>query len=575
MEIESRAGQLPKEKDLIDLGETLRDYYQIEPNVNEPEQAVVFGTSGHRGAAENGSFNAAHIVAITQAIVEYRASQNVGGTIFVGFDTHFLSLAAFRTCLEILSAAGVNYSVDSHVTVELLDSAEKGKAPRNCAIWTPTPAVSRAILRANAGKADKNQMADGIIITPSHNPPRDGGIKYNPEHGGAADSDVTKIIEARANELLRSGAWKKVSRTEFSLALEQANRCDFRAEYVAELAKIIDMDAISAAGVRIGADSLGGASIDYWPEIARAYGLNLTVINEKVDPTFRFVTLDWDEKIRMDCSSPNSMAGTLQQADSQGNYDLLTGNDADSDRHGIIARSPKTDKFELMNPNHFLAVAIAYLFGGARPNWPAGVGIGKTLVSSSLIDRVAAGLRTKLFEVPVGFKWFVDDLLNGKIGFAGEESAGASFLNRDGEIWTTDKDGIIMALLAAEILAKTAKSPIEIHSELTERYGESWYARIDAPATPAEKIKLSQLSPEQVSAETLAGETILAKLTNAPGNDAKIGGLKVVTENAWFAARPSGTENVYKIYAESFVSFDHLKQVQNEAQSVVKSALEP
>lgn len=566
----SRAGQLPSADDLITIEQTVNAYYSHEPDANNPAQKVVFGTSGHRGAAEKVSFNEAHIVAITAATVEYRKSQGLGGAILVGFDTHLLSLPAFKSCLEVLAAAEVDLSIDTHVSQELIELALQGKAPEGCAIWTPTPAISHAILRANANKTNNSELSDGIVITPSHNPPTDGGIKYNPAHGGAAGSEATNWIANRANELLPN--WRSIPRRSFEEALMKASRVDFRSNYVQDLVNVIDMSAIQQAGIRICADSLGGASVDYWSEIAKVYGLNLTVANSIIDPTFRFITLDWDEKIRMDCSSPNSMAGTLEKANASDEFDLFTGNDADSDRHGIVARSPVTGKFELMNPNHYLATAISYLFGDGRPDWSSDLGIGKTLVSSSLIDRVASGLGRRLFEVPVGFKWFVDGLIDGSIGFGGEESAGASFLRRDGTVWTTDKDGMLLALLAAEIMAKTGKSPVAVHRELIGKYGESWYERIDAPANLEQKAKLSSLNPSQVTASELAGEEITSKVTTAPGNGASIGGLKVTTENAWFAARPSGTEDVYKIYAESFISPDHLKEVQQSAKSVVNKA---
>jgi phosphoglucomutase len=564
---------LPGKEDLIDIAAVLAAYYEIKPDAADPNQRVIFGTSGHRGAATRGSFNEAHIVAITAALVEYRRERGIGGELFIGIDTHLLSLPAFRTTLAVLAAADVKYVIDAHITAELLDLAEKGQAPKASAIWTPTPTISRAILGANAGKTDKKDLADGIVITPSHNPPTDGGFKYNPEHGGPADSAATSWIARRANEIL-AGDWEGVPRADFAAALNGAGRTDYRANYVKDLANVVDLAAIAEAGVRIGADSLGGASIDYWPEIAKVYNLNLTVLNDTVDPRFSFVTLDWDDKIRMDCSSPNAMAGTVARANASGEFDLLTGNDGDADRHGIVTRNPETGEFELMNPNHFLAVSINYLFGQGRSSWPAILGVGKTLVSSSLIDRVAADLGAKLVEVPVGFKWFVDGLGDGSLGFGGEESAGASFLRRAGAVWTTDKDGIIMALLAAEILAKTGQTPAEMHRELTDKFGASWFERIDAPATLEEKAKLSELSADQVAATKLAGEPIIAKLTEAPGNGAKIGGLKVVTKNAWFAARPSGTENVYKIYAESFVSVEHLAKVQAAAREVVAAALE-
>lgn len=567
----SRAGQLPSASDLINFEQVINAYYTLEPSANDSAQKVVFGTSGHRGASQKTSFNEAHIVAITTAIVEYRKNQGLGGAILVGFDTHLLSLPAFKSCLEVLVAADVDFSIDTHVREDLIELALRGQAPVGCAIWTPTPAVSHAILRANAGKTDSLELCDAIIITPSHNPPTDGGIKYNPAHGGPAGSEATGWIANRANELLES--WQSIPRLSFDEALLKANRVDFRNDYVQDLANVIDMSAIKQAGIRICADSLGGASIDYWSEIAKVYGLNLIVANPKVDPAFRFITLDWDEKIRMDCSSPSAMAGTLEKANASDEFDLFTGNDADSDRHGIVARNPSTGTFELMNPNHFLATAISYLFGEGRPNWPGDLGIGKTLVSSSLIDRVASDLSKRLVEVPVGFKWFVDGLTDGSIGFGGEESAGASFLRLDGTVWTTDKDGIILALLAAEIMAKTGKSPVAVHQGLVDTYGESWYERIDAPASLEQKAKLAALSPDQVVASELAGEEITGKLTTASGNGASIGGLKVTTKNAWFAARPSGTEDVYKIYAESFISPEHLREVQQSAKNVVDKAL--
>lgn len=567
----NRAGQLPSASDLVTIEQVLSAYYTLVPSVNNPAQKVVFGTSGHRGTAEKTSFNQAHVVTITAAIVEYRKNQGLGGPILVGFDTHLLSLPAFKSCLEVLGASDVDFSIDAHIRQDLIEQALQGQAPEGCAIWTPTPAISHAILRANTDKSDNLELSDGIIITPSHNPPADGGIKYNPAHGGSAGSEATSWIANRANELLPN--WQSVPRLSFDEALQKANRVDFRDDYVQDLANVIDMSAIKQAGVRICADSLGGASVDYWSEIAKVYELNLTVANPKVDPAFRFVTLDWDEKIRMDCSSQNSMAGTLEKANSSDEFDLFTGNDADSDRHGIVARNPASGIFELMNPNHFLVVAISYLFGEGRPNWPGNLGIGKTLVSSSLIDRVASGLGKRLFETPVGFKWFVDGLTDGSIGFGGEESAGASFLRLNGQVWTTDKDGIILALLAAEIMAKTGKSPVAVHQELIAIYGESWYERIDAPVSIEQKAKLASLSPGQVTASKLAGEEIVSKLTTASGNGASIGGLKVTTKNAWFAARPSGTENVYKIYSESFVSPKHLHEIQRSAKNVVDKAI--
>lgn len=554
-----RAGLKATKEDLIDVDALISAYYDLEPDPENPNQKVVFGTSGHRGSAFDAAFNEAHIVATTQAIVEYRASQGIDGPLYIGRDTHALSEPAQRTALEVLVANGVEVRIDAR------DS------------YTPTPAVSLAILTANgAGTASGVRvqgpgLADGIVITPSHNPPRDGGFKYNPPHGGPADTDATKVIAARANEILRDG-WRKVKRVSYeaAVAAETTRRHDYLSAYVDDLASIIDFAAIRAAGVRIGADPMGGASARYWGEIGERYGLDLTVVNPQVDPAWPFMTLDWDGKIRMDCSSPYAMASLLDRmklgADGKAPFDIATGNDADSDRHGIV-----TPDAGLMNPNHYLAVAIQYLYTH-RPNWQTDA-VGKTLVSSSLIDRVVAGMGKKLVEVPVGFKWFVPGLLAGTAGFGGEESAGASFLRQDGTVWTTDKDGLIMDLLASEILAVTGKSPSQLHRELVERYGASAYARIDAPATKAEKAKLAALSPNDVTATELAGEPITARLVEAPGNGAPIGGLKVTTENAWFAARPSGTEDVYKIYAESFKGEEHLREVQQAAKEVVSAAL--
>ena len=555
-----RAGTLAQPQDLIDVDAVVSAYYDIEPDPDNSGQAVVFGTSGHRGSSLDGAFNEAHIVATTQAIVEYRAAQGYDGPLYIGRDTHSLSDPAQKTALEVLAANGVEVRIDAR------DS------------WTPTPAVSLAILTANGAdtidgvRTTGPGLADGIVITPSHNPPRDGGFKYNPPNGGPADTDATKVIAARANEILRDG-WKKVKRVSLEAALgaDTTRGHDYRSAYVEDLVSIIDFDAIRASGVRIGADPMGGASAEYWGAIAERYGIDLTVVNPEVDPTWRFMTLDWDGKIRMDCSSPNAMASLRARMtpDANGNtpYDIATGNDADADRHGIV-----TPDAGLMNPNHYLAVAINYLFTH-RPGWGEGAGVGKTLVSSSLIDRVVAGMGKNLVEVPVGFKWFVPGLLTGTIGFGGEESAGASFLRKDGTVWSTDKDGLIMDLLASEIIAVTGKSPSVLHKELTDKYGASSYARIDAAATKAQKAKLGALSPDDVTATELAGEPITARLVNAPGNNAPIGGLKVTTENAWFAARPSGTEDVYKIYAESFNGPEHLAQVQAEAKLVVDAAL--
>jgi phosphoglucomutase len=563
--MDPRAGTLAQPSDLVDVDALLGAYRDRVPDLDDPAQRVVFGTSGHRGSSLDGAFNEAHIVAITAAIIEYRRSQGTDGPLFIGRDTHALSLPAWETALEVLAAADVQVAIDAR------DS------------YTPTPAVSHAILLHNGATSAEGVrthvegapsgtltgLADGIVVTPSHNPPRDGGFKYNPPHGGPADSDATGWIAARANELLRTGVGQ-VRRIPLARALdaETTHRHDFMAAYVDDLANVLDIDAIREAGVRIGADPLGGASVEYWGAIGERYGLDLTVVNPRVDPQFSFMTLDWDGKIRMDCSSPSAMASLVTAMGANAPYDIATGNDADSDRHGIV-----TPDAGLMNPNHYLAVAIQYLYSGARPGWPADAAIGKTLVSSSLIDRVAASLGRRLLEVPVGFKWFVPGLLDGSVGFGGEESAGGSFLRKDGTVWTTDKDGIILALLASEILAKTGRSPSQHHADLVAEFGQSWYARVDAPATLEQKATLGRLSPEQVTATTLAGEDITAKLTAAPGNGAAIGGLKVTTQNAWFAARPSGTENVYKIYAESFVSPEHLAQVQVAAKDVVSDAL--
>ena len=554
-----RAGTTALPEDLIDVDAVIGAYYDRKPNLDDPAQRVVFGTSGHRGSSLDGAFNEDHIIATTQAIVEYRRSQGIDGPLFIGRDTHALSEPAWRTAIEVLAANEVEVRIDAR------DS------------FTPTPAVSHAILIQNGAatsegvRAQGPGLADGIVVTPSHNPPRDGGFKYNPPHGGPADSDATSVIAARANELLASGV-NQVRRLGFeqALAAPTTGKHDFLSAYTDDLASVIDFDAIRSAGVRIGADPLGGASVEYWGAIAERFSLDLTVVNPHVDPRWSFMTLDWDGKIRMDCSSPNAMASLVHVMSGAGSapYDIATGNDADADRHGIV-----TPDAGLMNPNHYLAVAIHYLFSGARPGWSADAGIGKTLVSSALIDRVAHGLGRRLDEVPVGFKWFVPGLLSGSVGFGGEESAGASFLRQDGSVWTTDKDGLLLALLGAEIQATTGRSPSQHHQTLVEQYGQSWYARLDAPASLEEKATLSQLDADQVQSTELAGEEITAKLTTAPGNDAAIGGLKVTTENAWFAARPSGTENVYKIYAESFVSSEHLELVQIEAKKVVSAAL--
>ncbi|GAA2750645.1 phosphoglucomutase (alpha-D-glucose-1,6-bisphosphate-dependent) [Amnibacterium kyonggiense] len=536
----SRAGTPAQSSDLIDVEQLVHAYWTGHPDVSNPEQKVVFGTSGHRGSSLNTAFNDDHIAAITQAIVEYRAAQGTTGPLFIGADTHALSAPAQTTALEVLVANGVRVLVDE------FDG------------YTPTPAVSHAIIRYNRTAAADDQ-ADGIVVTPSHNPPADGGFKYNPPHGGPADSDATNWIADRANAIIADGL-KAVRRAEPS-AVETY---DFRKHYVEELAEIIDIDAIRESGIRIGADPLGGASVTYWQAIADEYGLDLTVVNPAVDPQWGFMTLDWDEKIRMDPSSPSAMASVVARA---GDYDILTGNDADADRHGIV-----TPDGGLMNPNHYLAVAIQYLYTH-RPEWPATAKVGKTLVSSSMIDRVAASIDRELVEVPVGFKWFVPGLIDGSVAFGGEESAGASFLKRDGSTWTTDKDGILLALLASEIRAVTGKSPSELYRALTAEFGDPAYARVDAAATKAQKAALGKLDGDAVTATELAGEPIAAKLSKAPGNGAAIGGVKVQSADAWFAARPSGTEDVYKIYAESFKGPEDLEKVQAEAKRIVDEAL--
>ena len=539
-----RAGKPATDADLIDIDALIAAYHDLVPDPADPDQRVSFGTSGHRGSSLDTKFNELHIAATTQAIVEYRAGQNVRGPLFLGKDTHGLSLPAWRTAIEVLHANGVD------VRCEREDE------------YTPTPAVSRAIIVHNTSKAQP--LADGIVVTPSHNPPRDGGFKYNPPTGGPADAQATDWIAGRANEYLRAGL-EGVKRTSVAGVLDE--RCvkhDYVHNYVADLKNVVDMQAIKDSGLRIGADPMGGASVDYWKAIADHYELNMTVVNPEVDATFRFMALDTDGKIRMDCSSPDAMASLI---DARSKFDLATGNDADADRHGIV-----TPEAGLMNPNHYLAVAIEYLFSH-RPQWGS-AGVGKTLVSSSMIDRVVKNLDRELVEVPVGFKWFVPGLVEGTIGFGGEESAGASFLRFDGSVWSTDKDGIIMDLLAAEITAVTGKSPSQRYAELAENFGAPAYTRTDAPANREQKAILKKLSPEKVSATELAGEEIVAKLTEAPGNGAAIGGLKVATKNAWFAARPSGTEDKYKIYAESFLGEEHLRQVQAEAQAVVTHVLE-
>ena len=545
MKIHPLAGQPAPAESLINLAELERAYYELQPDSNNPAQQVSFGTSGHRGSSLDGAFNEAHILAITQAICEYRLEQGIDDPVFMGKDSHALSAPAQRNALEVLAANGVE------VVIQKDDGV------------TPTPVISHAILHHNRQRTD--QFSDGIVITPSHNPPRDGGFKYNPPNGGPADTDVTGWIQDRANELMRDGN-REVQRIDYELALQASTTReeDFIAPYVEDLSAVIDFEVIKSAGLKIGVDPLGGAAVHYWQPIAERYGLNITVVNPRLDPQFGFMTLDHDGKIRMDCSSPYAMAGLVKLKD---DFDIAWGNDPDSDRHGIV-----TPSIGLMNPNHFLAVAIRYLLTH-RPDWSVESAVGKTLVSSNLIDRVVASLGRKLVEVPVGFKWFVDGLINGSMCFGGEESAGASFLRKDGNVWTTDKDGLILGLLAAEITARTGRDPGQHYLELTKQFGTPFYQRIDAPASPEQKAAFKKLAPENVTATELAGETILAKLTKAPGNNAAIGGLKVVTENGWFAARPSGTENIYKLYAESFKGEDHLAAIIQQAQEIVSRTL--
>ncbi|MBK9738717.1 MAG: alpha-D-glucose phosphate-specific phosphoglucomutase [Actinobacteria bacterium] len=548
MPIDSRAGQPASPADLIDVPALVTAYYTLHPDPAEIGQRVSFGTSGHRGSSLDLAFNEDHIAATTQAICDYRSGVGIAGPLYLARDTHGLSDPAWTTALEVLAANEVRVLVDSRDA------------------YTPTPALSHAILAHNRGLAlDDPARADGIVVTPSHNPPRDGGFKYNPPDGGPAGGDITGIIQDRANAYLADSliGVRRIPITR-ALAADTTGRHDFLAAYVDDLPNVVDIDAIRSAGVRIGADPLGGASVDYWAAIADRHSIDLTVVNPLVDPAWRFMTLDWDGKIRMDCSSPYAMASLIGRRDA---FDISTGNDADSDRHGIV-----TPDAGLLNPNHFLAVAIDYLVSH-RPQWSQAAAVGKTVVSSSMIDRVTADLDRRLWEVPVGFKWFVPGLIDGSVAFGGEESAGASFLRRDGSVWTTDKDGIIAALLASEILAVTGRSPSVRYRELTGRFGDPAYARVDAAATREQKAALGRLSPDQVTATELAGEHITARLTNAPGNDAPIGGLKVTTENGWFAARPSGTEDVYKIYAESFLGEDHLRQIQEDAREVVNAAL--
>jgi phosphoglucomutase len=544
MTIAERAGLPADPSILVDVDRLIGAYYDLVPDPAVPSQRVAFGTSGHRGSAFNTAFNEAHIVATTEAICRYRQGQGTDGPLFIGRDTHALSEPAFRSALEVLAAHHVDIRVD----------ATDG--------YTPTPVISHAILVHNRARQD--HLSDGIVVTPSHNPPEDGGFKYNPPNGGPADTDVTGWIGEQANGLLGSG-WEAIGRVPFERARVSATAHDFVDSYVGDLDGVIDMGAIRASGVRLGVDPLGGASVAYWPAIAARYGLDLTITNDVVDPQFAFMTTDWDGRIRMDPSSPDAMARLVELRD---RFDVAFGNDTDADRHGIV-----TPGAGLLNPNHFLSAAVAYLFGGGR-EWGRNVAVGKTLVSSSMLDRVATDLGRRLLEVPVGFKWFVDGLLDGTLGFGGEESAGASFLRRDGTVWTTDKDGIIACLLAAELTARTGHDPGEAYRELTERFGAPVYRRIDAPATPAQKSALAKLSADRVSASELAGEPITGVLTTAPGNGASIGGLKVTAEHGWFAARPSGTENVYKVYAESFLDEAHLERIIDEAQALVNSALD-
>ena len=544
MALHPLAGQPAPHEMLVNIPRLITAYYSYRPDVSELSQQVAFGTSGHRGSSFDVRFNEDHILAIAQAICDYRRAMGYGGPLFMGMDTHALSEPAHATAVEVFAANGVELFIAAGLE------------------YTPTPVISYAILTYN--HIHDGPQADGVVITPSHNPPGDGGFKYNPPNGGPADTDVTSIIQNRANELL-AGGLEGVKRIPLRRAMAAAttHEYDYITPYVSDLGAVVDMEAIRAAGLHMGVDPMGGAGVHYWEPIVETYGLDITVVNPVVDPTFGFMTVDKDGKIRMDCSSPYAMASLIRLKD---DFDVAFGNDPDTDRHGIV-----TPSAGLMNPNHYLAVAIDYLFQN-RPGWPADAAVGKTLVSSSMIDRVAARLGRRLAEVPVGFKWFVDGLISGDYGFGGEESAGASFLRLNGQVWTTDKDGIILDLLAAEITARTGRDPGEHYRDLEVEFGSPIYERLDAPASREQKAALKELSPEMISADSLAGEPILAKLTRAPGNDAPIGGLKVVTENGWFAARPSGTEDIYKIYAESFKGADHLHQIQAEAQAIVGAA---
>ncbi|MCE5264332.1 MAG: phosphoglucomutase (alpha-D-glucose-1,6-bisphosphate-dependent) [Deltaproteobacteria bacterium] len=544
MKIHELAGKPAPRSLLANIPRLLAAYYTRRPDAADPLQRVAFGTSGHRGTSLNNSFNEGHILAISRALCEYRKAKKIDGPLFIGMDTHALSEAALVTAVEVFAGHRLHVMIQKDLR------------------YTPTPVISHAILTYNRGR--KSGLADGVVVTPSHNPPEDGGFKYNPPEGGPADTETTRIIEERANAILAAGA-AKVRRIPWEKALKSGavHEYDYVSPYVADLRNVIDMEAISGSGLRIGADPLGGASVDFWDPIAESYGLSISVVNRAVDPTFSFMTVDRDGRIRMDCSSPFAMESLVRLKD---RFDIAFGNDTDVDRHGIVSRSRG-----LMNPNHYLSTAIAYLFR-SRPGWSPDAAIGKTLVSTAMIDRVAADLGRRLYEVPVGFKWFVPGLLEGSCGFGGEESAGAAFLRRNGTVWTTDKDGIIMDLLACELMAKTGKDPADLYREIEERFGTSFYERIDAPATPEQKRALKGLTPAMISARELADEPILAILTRAPGNGAEIGGLKVVSRNGWFAARPSGTENVYKIYAESLSGEAHLREIQKEAAQIVDGA---
>ncbi|HET9796844.1 MAG TPA: phosphoglucomutase (alpha-D-glucose-1,6-bisphosphate-dependent) [Gemmatimonadaceae bacterium] len=545
MTVDPRAGTLPDSSMLADIPRLVSAYYTTHPDPSRREERVSFGTSGHRGSSLTGAFTESHILAITQAICQYRREQGTDGPLFLGIDTHALSESAFGSALEVLAANGVDVMIDSRDA------------------YTPTPAISHAVLEHNRRRT--SGLADGIVVTPSHNPPEDGGFKYNGTNGGPADTQATGWIEQRANAIL-AGGLREVKRVPLARARSASttHRYDYADRYVSDLPRVIDLDVVRDSGLRLGVDPLGGASVEYWKLVAERHRLPLTVVSAEVDPTFRFMTVDWDGRIRMDCSSPYAMKRLIALRD---RFDVAWANDPDADRHGIVTRSAG-----LMNPNHYLAVAIEYLFQ-RRDGWPAGAGVGKTVVSSSMIDRVTAALGRRLVEVPVGFKWFVDGLMDGSLGFGGEESAGASFLRRDGGAWSTDKDGLILGLLSAEMTAVTGRDPGELYAALTERFGAPAYERIDAPASPEQKAVLSRLAPDQVKATDLAGEPIVARLTKAPGNDAPIGGIKVVAKNGWFAARPSGTEHVYKLYAESFLGVDHLRRIQEQAREIIAAAL--